>query len=293
MSNRAGTRRCNPDPPARLTTVALMGSVTHPQGRLPPRVYWVRRGLVLGVALLLVFGIGKLVGGTGEDGDSSAVSASNTSARAQKPNGSSVLMGPVAPSQRLRTPAKGPLPAPSGDCRDEEISVFPSVPIARGGAPIVIRLQLTGTQPACTFEVSPESVVVKITSGEDRIWSTQDCPRAVSTAEVVVRSGTPVEVPVTWSGRRSDDECTRQPDWALPGFYHVYAAALGSAPNDVQFEVTRAGTRTVTRRPRPRPSASESATTSPSPRRHRVPGTEADAQADDGAVGPPLGERRA
>lgn len=241
-----------------------MGSVTHPHGRLPPRVYWVRRGLVMGVALLLVFGIGKLVGGTGKDDNSSAVTASNTSAQAQQSNGSSVQIGPVAPTQRLRTPARGPLLAPSGECRADEISVFPSVPVARGGAPIVIRLQLRGTQPACSFEVSKESVVVKITSGEDRIWSTQDCPRAVPTAKVVVRSGTPVEVPVTWSGRRSDDECTKLLDWALPGFYYVYAAALGSAPTDAQFEVTRAGTRTLTRAPKPRPSASGSPTTRPS-----------------------------
>ena len=44
-----------------------MGSVRHPRGRLPRRVYWMRRSVVLGVALVLVFGIGKLLGGTGSD----------------------------------------------------------------------------------------------------------------------------------------------------------------------------------------------------------------------------------
>lgn len=242
----------------RLTTVTRMGSVTHPHGRLPPRVYWVRRGLVVCVALLLVFGIGKLVGGTGKDDSSSAVTANNASTQAQQSNSSSVQMGPVAPTQKLRTPVRGPLLAPSGECRADEISVFPSVPVARGGAPIVIRLQLRGTQPACSFEVSPRSVVVKVTSGEDRIWSTQDCPRAVPTAKVVVRSGTPVEVPVTWSGRRSDDACSKLLGWALPGFYYVYAAATGSTPNEAQFEVTRPGVRTVTRAPRPRASMTAS-----------------------------------
>ena len=50
-----------------------------------------------------------------------------------------------------------------------------------------------------------------------------------------------------WSGRRSDDTCSSAPAWALPGFYHVYAAALGSTPTDVQFEVTRAAAKVVTR----------------------------------------------
>ena len=165
----------------------------------------------------------------------------------------------MAPSRKVRTKAAAPLLAPSGECRDDEVSVLPSVPRAWAGAPIVIRLQLQGTQPACTFEVSPESLVVKIVSGQDRIWSSQDCPKAIPTKEVVVRSGQPVEVPVIWSGRRSDEECTGLPDWALPGFYHVYAAALGSTPTDVQFEVTRAAPGSSPRHRRRRAGASASA----------------------------------
>ena len=239
--------------------MARMGSVTHPRGRLPRRVYWVRRGLVLGVALLLVFGFGKLLGGTGKDNPGPAIKA-NTSSAKQAP-GSSATIGPVAPSRKVRTKAVVPLLPPSGDCRDDEVRVLPSVPRAWAGAPIVIRIQLRGTQPACTFEVSPESMVVKIVSGQDRIWSSQDCPTAIPTKELVVRSGQPVEVPVIWSGRRSDDECNGLLDWALPGFYHVYAAALGSTPTDVQFEMTRAAPLVITQTPTPRAGASASAGT--------------------------------
>ena len=49
-------------------------------------------------------------------------------------------------------------------------------------------------------------------------------------------------------------------DWADQGFYHVYAAALGSTPTDVQFEVTHAPTHVVTKTAKPKPTA----TTSPS-----------------------------
>jgi hypothetical protein len=236
-----------------------MGSLTYPRGRLPRRVYWVRRGIVLGVALLLVFGIGKVLGGNGRDDTAgSAVTANNSSAR-QGPAASAAI-GPVAPSTKIRAKDKAPLLPPNGDCVDEEVSVLPSVTRAWAGQPITIQLELQGTQPACTFDVSPESMVVKIVSGEDKIWSSQDCPRSIPTTQVVVRSGQPVQVPVTWSGRRSDEQCTNQPAWALPGFYHVYAAALGSTPTDVQFEVTRAATRFVTRTPTPHPSTSASAT---------------------------------
>ncbi len=214
--------------------------------------------MVLGLALLLVLGVAKLVGGTGvDDPGSEAIQANNSSSTQAPP--APVTAGPVAPSGKLRSKAKVPLLPPSGECRDEEVGVLPDIPRAWVGAPIVIRLQLQGTQPACTFGVSPESMVVKIESGEDRIWSSQDCPDAIPTTSVVVRSGEPVEVPVIWSGRRSDDKCTGQLAWALPGFYHVYAAALGSAPTDVQFEVTQPPTLYVTQTPKPRPSATASA----------------------------------
>ena len=234
-----------------------MGSVRHPRGRLPRRVYWIRRTLVLAVALALVFGIGKLVGGTGADEPGSALEASTTGSTRETAAEPSVTLGPVAPTRRIRAKANVPLAMPDGDCRENEITVVPSVPQAWAGGPIGIRLQLQGTQPACTFEASAESVVVKVVSGEDRIWSTQDCPQAVTRTSVVVRSGVPVEVPVTWNGRRSDADCSRL-DWALPGFYHVHAAVLGSAPSDVQFEVTRAPVARKTRTVQPTPSQSPS-----------------------------------
>ncbi len=234
-----------------------MGSVRHPRGRLPRHVYWVRRSIVLGIGLLLIFGIGKLIGGTGSDNPSASLQASNSSAEQQDPK-PSVTLGPVAPSKTLRFKTQVPLAPPSGECRDDEVSVLPSVPRAWAGGSIVIRLALQGTQPACTFDVSPQSLVVKIVSGTDRIWSSQDCPKAIPTTQVVVRSSQPVQLPVTWSGRRSDEQCTRAPDWARMGFYHVYAAALGSTPRDVQFEVTHAPVAHKTKTPKPRPSQSPS-----------------------------------
>jgi hypothetical protein len=246
-----------------------MGSVRHPRGRLPRRVYWIRRSVVLGLALLLVFGIGKLLGGTGEDPAGSDLEASTSSARQQDEPTEALSLGPVAPSASATSKKdRLPLIPPGGECREDEVSVLPSVPRPWGAQPITIRLGLSSLQPACTFQVSPESVVVKITSGSDRIWSSQDCPHAIPTTDVVVRSAAPTYVNVVWSGRRSDETCSGHGAWADKGFYHVFAAAFGSTPTDVQFEIVRAPTAVVTRtiKPKPTPSASSrpSPTTSPS-----------------------------
>ena len=250
-----------------------MGAPTTPRGRLPQRVYWVRRGLVVLVALLLVLGIGKLLGGGGSDGagtasDAAAKSAAKPSASSAAPMGPTAVATPGTPTETstgaptaTATGSAVPLVAPSGPCTDDEVTVTPSIPQAWAGVRSTIDLQLQGTQPACTFDVSSSTVVVKITSGSDRIWSSQDCPKAVPTQQVVVRSGTSTTVPVRWSGRRSDADCSSSPDWALPGFYHVVAAAFGSTPTDRQFQVTRAPARRVTQTPTPTPGASPSAGT--------------------------------
>ncbi len=243
-----------------------MGQGVRQRRRLPRRVYWVRRGLVLGLALLLVFGIGKLLGGNGADTASSVIEAEPSAAK-QTPT-ESVVLGPVAPTGKLTSKVKVPLAPPNGVCRDDEVSAVPSVPQAWAGGPIVIKVRLTGTRPACTFEVNSESLVVKVAKGERRLWSSQDCLRSIRPTQVVVRSALAVEVPVLWSGRRSDEQCTTAPGWVMPGFYHVFAAAAGSSPSDVQFEVTLAPTQRITKTPKPRPSSStspEATKSSPAP----------------------------
>ena len=245
-----------------------MGSARSPRTRLPQRVYWVRRGVVLVVALALVFGIARLIGGVGSDPQQSAAGTDRASTVASKPSAtgtSAVPVGPVAPSTALRKKDKqapAVVASPSGACQDDEVSVLPVVTTAAAGGPIWIGLQLQGTEPACTFAVSPESLVVKIASGTDRIWSSQDCRKSIASSSVVVRSGTPVVVPVYWNGRRSDTDCSTHTQWAMPGFYHVYAAALGSTPTDVQFEVTLPNRPVVTRTAKPR---TPKATATPTP----------------------------
>lgn len=239
-------------------------------GRLPQRVYWIRRSVVLLVAALLVLAIGKVLGGSGSDPTADQASTTASSASPSASAGATRAIGPVAPRSTVaggvKAASKAPLLAPTGDCAADEVSVVPSVPKAEAGNPIVVHLTLEGTQPACTFAVSPDSLVVKITSGSDKIWSSQDCPHAIAKGSVVVRSGLPADVPITWSGRRSDDECSNAAGWAMPGFYHVYAAALGSTPADLQFEVTfpKRGVVTKTAKPKkPTATPTTSATATP------------------------------
>jgi hypothetical protein len=106
-------------------------------------------------------------------------------------------------------------------------------------------------------------VAVDITSGKDAIWSSRECPRAIPVTDVVVRRDVTSRIPVFWNARRSDETCSRFTEWAMPGFYHVTAAALGAEPADAQFELTTPVAGTVTRTASPTQSPSQSATRSP------------------------------
>jgi hypothetical protein len=123
--------------------------------------------------------------------------------------------------------------------------------VAGGGVDLV--LGLTGVKPACTFTASSDTLVAKVTSGKDRIWSSQDCPASIKKASVVVRSAEPATVTVSWSGRRSDQQCSRSTAWALPGYYHLTAAVIGSEPNDTQFQLASPPRPVITRTAKPHP----------------------------------------
>ncbi|NUS49769.1 MAG: hypothetical protein HOQ22_01855, partial [Nocardioidaceae bacterium] len=159
------------------------------------------------------------------------------------------------------------LASPEGTCTVSDVSAEPTVKgNAYAGQRVVFAVELTSRiSPACTLTIGPSTLVLRLTSGSDRIWSTQDCRASVPTRKVVVRRDVPATVPVTWNGQRSDPGCTHSTSWAEPGYYHATAAVLGADPADRQFELRTPPRPVVTKSPKPnkptpkgKPSASPS-----------------------------------
>lgn len=233
---------------------------SRPTRRLPARVYWFRRALVLGSVLALVVAMSRILTGSPEaDPEATATTVADTPA----PPAVAGPMGPTAlqtgKASPTRTPPSTVLAQPDGPCTLDEITATPVAGTPKAGASVALTLELTGIRPACTFEVSADSLVAKITAGSKRVWSSQDCPHAIKTSSVVVRSGTPTAVQVTWSGRYSDAQCSRAAAWALPGNYQVVGAVIGSEPSQVAFKLTSPPrpvvTKTITPKPRTKVSS--------------------------------------
>ncbi|HEX5861337.1 MAG TPA: hypothetical protein VFY58_05815, partial [Nocardioides sp.] len=200
------------------------------RGPLPARTYWMRRVMVLGTAVLLVFAIARVLG-AGSDASSppqaqerARTVAAAPTATVTLPTTSPATARPARPSEKK---TRTPLPEPEGTCEDEDVAVTPSVEDPVAGSDVRIDLELrTIVAEACTWEVTPDSLTLKITSGDDEIWTSRHCPRAIDREEVTLRRDHTTTVDVTWDARRSDEECSELTSWALPGWYHVAAAAL-------------------------------------------------------------------
>jgi hypothetical protein len=249
-----------------------MGKVASPRGPLPARVYWRRRLVLLAVVVALVGLVAWVLPGGDETQPAARTTSAEPTARADRP-GAVPSARPRAGSgtppdarqgqqradsrrearRRERQPerrqegrstsaeltgAQSPLAQPEGSCQEADVRIVADVEDTDATRPVPLRLGLTTTGPrACTFAFGPDAVAVQVTSGDDLIWESVDCPRALEEQSVAVRPGWLSYVTVDWSGRRGDDGCAAAGPFADPGFYWAEAAALGGEPDRSQFEL--------------------------------------------------------
>jgi hypothetical protein len=200
--------------------------------------------MVLGIAVLLVVGIAKLLGGSG-DGSSGPDTAANVADTTPMATGSTggapASLGPSTSTQhhkKANDPATKAA-VPSGPCNPSDVSISPSVPKPIAGSDITLVLDISSlSTPACNWNLSGHSIALKITSGNDLIWTSSQCPKAIPSQDVVVRQAEHTRVKLTWDARRSEPGCPVQTEWALPGTYHLHVAALAGRPQDVTFLLT-------------------------------------------------------
>ena len=252
-----------------------MASTVRPRGPLPARVYWTRRLVVLGIPLLLVIVLARVLGGSSDGKDAGTGTAARAGATIDQTSPAPTV-GPTAEVKTGKTgkkrdqettPPEPVLAEPTGPCTDSDIVATPTITSAPGGSdiPITVNLRTVVTE-ACTWQVSPQTLTLTITSGSDFIWSTRECPAAIPVQDVVVRQAVDTTVVVTWAeGKRSDETCSGLTDWARPGFYHVQAAALGGNETDVQFELVTPTAPVITKTAEPQQGGKKDGETSHTP----------------------------
>jgi hypothetical protein len=82
----------------------------------------------------------------------------------------------------------------------------------------------------CSVDLGSDALSFVVTSGEDRVWSSDDCQGKGSKDVRVLKPGQALEARAVWSGARSAPGCPKGQPEARPGTYVVDGRAGSAAP---------------------------------------------------------------
>jgi hypothetical protein len=111
---------------------------------------------------------------------------------------------------------------------------------ANVGQGTVATLALTTLDGAgCTLQITPSSMVLRITSADAVVWTSDDCPNRLPVRQIVVRPDPATNYRWRWDGRRSVQGCVSAGTVATPGHYSLEAALVGADIYQGTFDITR------------------------------------------------------
>jgi len=178
-----------------------MDGVRTPVGEMPSDVYWRRRLVVLAVAVLSVvvlwYLLRPLFGGPAEPGTPLADTTTSPA-----PTGSPGVTTPPVISVACAAPDTVIVLAanPQNLAADATAAYFDATVTNNGAAP-------------CLFDTAVAGTEFLVTSGEDRVFSSLDCPAVnpVPATQLLLQPGTSGVFTTAWNLTRSDAACPAAP----------------------------------------------------------------------------------
>lgn len=91
---------------------------------------------------------------------------------------------------------------------------------------------INGADKACSLDLNADDFELKIFSGSDRIWSTDDCSRLVREHKTTLKPEQDTAWKITWNGERSQQgkDCKSRSEKPQPGYYYATAQYKGAKP---------------------------------------------------------------
>ena len=207
-----------------------------PVGPLPASTYWRRRLLLGGVTVVALALLLRSCGGS----DTGTVDSSSASASpSPSPSAPRTTAPPASPAP---SPSESAPPAAPTACGDAALSVTveSDAPSYRRGATPRFTLTVTNTGPvACRRALGPDVVELRVFSGEDRIWSSDDCAKGTGQGVLLLGAGEARALTVQWPGKRTRPNCETGAV-ALPGTYRVSARVGPIVRQGSVFQITPA-----------------------------------------------------
>lgn len=208
-------------------------------GRLPRRVYWFRRGVVLaGVALViaLIVWLSSMTGSPKTAGTSVkpplAPASTSPSATPTDSTEATDLPGQESSSSSASSAQGTPAAATAAlaDCDPGILTLSVSGPgVLKAGATGQFTVTVTNSGlDACTFAFDSRFTMT-IVSGTDQIWSTADCAQWGPTGSQQLAVGATATWQTTWDRHRSEAGCKVVTTTLRAGTYVVNALYQGAA----------------------------------------------------------------
>ncbi|MCA0296407.1 MAG: hypothetical protein LCH96_14085 [Actinobacteria bacterium] len=209
-----------------------MGSLFHPVGSQPAWVYWARRGAIVAAAVLLIGLFVYLLRPQPEDPVAAVpattpatptISISATPTESTTPTASATPTGPLMCDASNSTLTLAGYQKVKQDAKQ------------------TFRVGLTnnGGQP-CVLDLKPSTFSLTVTSGSDRIWSTDDCAKWVPTHKQTLKSKKTYEFTISWPVARSAAGCKTAKAVLGEGTYVAAATFAADAKARQVFVVTKA-----------------------------------------------------
>ena len=213
----------------------------HPVGHRPPNVYWRRRVLALVVLVvvvaLVVWGATALVGALrGDDAGAAGATTDRTADTGAADQGAS--QDPAAGVTETTAAAEGEVPA----CAAETTAVVATADATSYALGATAKIGMTITNSgaaACTLDAGSAALELLVVSGEDRIWSSDDCQENAESRPTTVEPGEAgmLASSVEWTLVRSGEGCAKDLPALKAGTYQLTARAgeITSAPLVLQL----------------------------------------------------------
>ena len=197
-----------------------------PAGPEPPKVYWTRRLVVLGGAVLVILLAVTLI--------SSALRrpADDTDTTDSEDE---TLAG--EPAEATDVPASG-----TRTCTATDLTLVVGSDASSYGAAaqpsLTVRITNTGAN-SCAIDAGAGQLELLITSGSDRIWSSLDCVADDAPERLLLLAAGDAdgETTVAWPRVRSNADCDSDLPAPRPGWYRAVAKLAGAESEPLQFEL--------------------------------------------------------
>lgn len=232
-----------------------MSNLLHPVGPERPAVYWRRRIILLLALVAVVVLVVALTGGGKADAGGQDRAASLAAATDPAPAATGAPEATAQPTDRAtdqpsleptEDPTAGPeeqdeTSAPSATCEPAVLDVSvatDAVSYAPEATPRFTVTAMNSGDDPCSLDVgTSDAVELVLTSGDDRVWSSDDCQEAAEERIVTLASGEHEQQSVSWQRTRSAKGCPGNPGTPRPGTYQLTARVGEVTSEPVTFRL--------------------------------------------------------